>query len=87
MWPRPAKIEHARWIYPVTDDDADDVTCGCFGCLGNYPSYAAVLSFRRDLKRDNITFTAAVVKMHVIGDWGTVEWQATELRNYEITDF
>jgi len=49
------------------------VTCGCFGGLGNYPSYAAVLSYRRDLKCDNITFTAAVVKMSVIEGRGIAE--------------
>ena len=78
------------WLYPVAGDDDDDddgVTCGYFGYLRNYPYYAAVLSYRRDLKCDNITFTAAVVKMTVIESWGTVEWQATELRNYEITNF
>jgi len=54
------------WLYPAADDDDDfgDVTCGCFGCLRNYPSYAAVLSYRRDLKCDNITFTVGVVKIN-----------------------
>lgn len=78
------------WLYPVAVDDCvddGDVTCGCFGYLRNYPSYAAVLSYRRDLKCDNVTVTAAVVKMNVIEGWGILEWQTTELRNYEITNF
>lgn len=73
-----------EWLYPVADGD---VTCGCLGYLRNYPSYAAVLLYRLDLKCDNVTFTAAVAKMNVIEGWGIVEWQATKLRNYEINTF